>query len=234
VAFEVYGQIQVGHTDPGGTAFTFSPLPTPIVASDDIAAVTAFPGRIGVMWSDQKSSRDWFAWRDDLEPIDAPWHIETAYGGGVSGCTGGHCADDHINLKVAGDEVYAAIKTNLDNTLDTSAPQIVLLRRAADGTWSGYPVSPVSQRTTRPIVLLAPALDRIWVFAKRGSGVNVWESLFSTPGFNASLSHRWTTSSDGTINDPTSTKQIVTPTSGVVVETSLATTQTYWHNAFLP
>jgi hypothetical protein len=47
-------------------------------------------------------------------------------------------------------------------------------------------------------------------------------------------SHRWTTSSDGTINDPTSTKQPITSTSGAVVETSLGSRNQYWHNAFLP
>jgi hypothetical protein len=232
-AFEVNGLIHVGHTDPGGTAFTFTTLPTSSVIADDIAAVTAFGGRIGVMWSDQPSRLMRFAWRDDSDALDAPWHLETAYGEGVGGCSG-RCSDDHINLKTYGGEVYAAIKTNLDLGTDESAPQIVLLRRGLDGTWSAFPVSPVSQRVSRPIVLLAPELDTIWVFGKRGNGVSVWDSRFGSPAFSPGRTIRWVKSGDGSLSDPTSTKQVITATSGAVVETSLGAATEYWHNAFLP
>jgi hypothetical protein len=232
-AYEVNGLIHVGHTDPGGTAFTFAPLPTSSVIADDIAAVTAFGGRIGVMWSDQPSRVMRFAWRDDSDALDAPWHLETAYGAGVGGCTG-RCGDDHINLKTHGGEVYAAIKTNLDLAADGNAPLIVLLRRGLDAQWSAFPVSPVFQRVSRPIVLLAPELDTIWVFGKRGNGVSVWDSRFGSPAFHSGRNVLWAKSSGATLSDPTSTKQVITATSGAVVETSVAATTLYWHNAFLP
>jgi hypothetical protein len=234
-AYESGGLIHVSSTVPGGTAFTDATLASSVANSDDIAAVTAFGGdRIGVLWSDQPASRLRFAWRNDADPVGpTSWHFETAYGAGVGGCTG-RCGDDHINLKVVGATVYAAVKTNLDLASNTSAPLLVLLRRDVGGAWAAFPVSPVSQAATRPVLLLAPELDRIWVFARKGGGVYVWESLFSLPGFNSANFLRWTRSISGTtINDPTSTKQVITRASGAVVETSLEAAHEYWHNEFL-
>ena len=241
--YESSQAIRVGYTAPGGTAFTFTSLPTTAVDADDISTVIAFGSaargyKIGVLWSDQVARRDWFAWRFDADPIRSDtWHIETAYGAGVGACptvASSACADDHLNVKTSGDEVYAAVKTSLDGgTPDPHDPLIVLLRRDAIGTWAAYPVSPVSQGATRPIVLLAPALDRIWVFAARSGGVSVWESPFSAASFDSSASILWTKASSGTINNPTSTKQLVTGATGAVVETSKSSAHQYWHNEFL-
>jgi hypothetical protein len=239
-AYESGGMIHVGSTAPGETSFTDAVLPAAVVNSDDIAAVTAFGGtatsaKIGVLWSDQPASRFRFAWRDDGSPI-APgsWHVETAYGAGVGGCTG-RCGDDHIDIKVTGDGLYAAVKTNLDLASDPSAPLIVLLRRDARGVWTSFPVSPVADDATRPALLLSPALNRIWVFARKGRGVYAWESQFTAPGFDSAGSVRWTRSVSGTdINDPTTTRQAITAWSGAVVEASLEAAHEYWHNEFLP
>jgi hypothetical protein len=234
--------IKVGNTAPYGTSFTFTNLPTTNNNSDDISTVIAFGTaatgyKIGVMWSDQAAKRDWFAWRYDSDPIGT-WSIETAYGAGVGNCptpSSDLCADDHLNIKAYGDDLYVAIKTSLgDVNPNPNDPLIALLHRDPAANWSAFPVSPVSQDATRPVVLVAPDLDRLWVFASKGhSVVVVWESLLSSPGFDSNGYITWTKSS-GAHDDPTSTKQLITATTGAVVEASVASSDQYWHNEFLP
>lgn len=238
-AYESSLKIRVGHTAPGGTSFTFASLPTSAVDADDIAAIVSFGsgenGRIGVLWSNQVAQRDFFAWRYDGDAVtDASWHVETAYGGGVGGCSS-RCADDHVNVKVFGDQVYAAVKTSLNDVSspNPSAPLIVLLRRSGGGTWSAYRVSPASDNATRPIVVLAPKLGHLWVFAMRGSGVYFWDSPFDSPAFTTSP-RVWTKSGSTTLANPTSTKQPTSGASGTVVETSSSGKRQYWQNEFLP
>jgi carbohydrate binding protein with CBM4/9 domain len=243
-AFENGGKIKVGYTAPGGTTFTFANLPTSNVDADDIAAVTAFGSaatgyKIGVIWSDQVAKRDWFAWRYDTDAINsATWYIETAYGAGVGNCptsTSGKCADDHINVKVNGDDLYVAIKTSLNDPSKSnpSDPLIALLKRNAMGQWSAFRVSTVAENATRPIVLAAPQLDRLWVFAQKDSSIVAWESRLSAVQFTSSTSTTFIKSSSGTMNDATSTKQLITAASGAVVEASIASREEYWHNEFL-
>jgi len=237
-AFESGGDIQVGYTEPGGTAFSFVTISKSKVDGDDISAVTAFGGnRIGVFWSDQNAKRDFFAWHSDTDPPSTNWTIETAYGGGVGGCptpSSDLCADDHVNIKVYGNEVYVAVKTSLNFSAGSPEdPLIVLLRRSSSGTWAAFPVSTVAQHATRPVTLLSPAQDAIWVWAARANEIDVWESSFSSPSFSAGAFVPWVKAS-GTLDDPTATKQIVTAASGAVVEASIADTTEYWHNEFLP
>jgi len=76
------------------------------VATDDISAVIAFEGKIGVLWSDQPSNAMRFAYHVDGAPNTA-WTLETVLSG-----TG--IADDHINIKsMVGDSagrIYAAVR----------------------------------------------------------------------------------------------------------------------------
>jgi PKD repeat protein len=238
-AFRSGTTVKVGNTAPGGTTFTFSTLSVPSLSTDDVAAITAFGSRIGVMWSDQNTKRDYFAWRSDAEALGT-WHVETAWGGGVNGCptsTSDLCADDHINLKVYGDQVYAVIKTSLNDpaTPNPSDPVVVVLRRDAAGTWTSYVVSDVKTGGSRPVLLLSPETDEMYVFARRhAKGVNIWQSSLSSPGFATSAYRTWTSSGSNTIDDATSTKQVITANSGVIVASSNATTGEYWHNEILP
>ena len=247
VAYEKAHRIQVGSTSPDRTAFRLAPLPVPNVKIDDIAAITSFgtdaSGRkIGVFWSDQNAQRMWFAWRFDTDAIaDTAWHIETAYGGGVGGCptaTSSACADDHINMKVLGDDVYVTTKTSLDSdpaTPDPDDPLITLLHRDGSGVWTAVTAGSVSQGLTRPIILLSPASDRLYLFATKGSGVLAWETSLSAPDFVASAPAIWTkNSAAGDLNDATSTKQAIQPSLGAVVETSSTSVHQYWHNEILP
>ena len=237
--YEMGSKIRVGSTTPLGTTFTFSTLSQTNVKGDDISSVTAFAGnRIGVFWSDQNARKDVFAWRSDLAPISmSSWTIETAYGGGVGGCptiTSPLCADDHMNVKVFQDQVYVAIKTSLNDASPSSPldPQVALLRRDPDGTWSAFAVSPVAQNATRPIVVLDPSESTLWVWATRGSEIDVWESPFASPSFDSSGYVPWV--KGVTVNDATSTKQVSTDATGAVVMVSAGGKKQYWHNEFLP
>jgi hypothetical protein len=236
--FELNKNIVAGYTAPGGTSFTFITISRTNVDSDDISAATAFGGsKIGVFWSDQVAKRDFFAWRSDSDPITPNWSIETAYGGGVGGCPTPNsdlCADDHVNVKVYQGEIYVAIKTSINDTPGTSSdPLIALLRRSSAGTWSAFPVSPVSQNASRPITVLSPSQNAIWVWAARNGEIDVWESSFTSPGFSSNGFVPWV-KGGGSADDPSSTKQVTTAASGTVVEASIVGTTEYWHNEFLP
>ena len=241
VTWEESGRIKVSNTQPGGTTFStpvFLPIGTPTakVNSDDVSAITTFQGtngpRVGVMWSDQVTSRFGFAWRDDDEPLGT-WHVENAYGNGVGGCSSAdRCSDDHIKLAVVGDQVYAAVKTSLNDGsgADPSDPLIVVLRRSPAGTWESFTVSLVSDNASRPILTLNPDSDLLHVYATY-RGVHVWESPLAAPSFAVASRSRWTAAGTG---NPTSTRQVVTPASGTVVETSHRGNTDYHHNEFLP
>jgi hypothetical protein len=136
---------------------------------------------------------------------------------------------------VVGDEVYLAVKTSLNDQAGTSAdPLNLVLRRNAAGTWAAFPVSPVSMNATRPILVVSPSQDLMWVFANRGFEVDVWESSFTSPSFDAGSHPIWVKAS-GTANNPTGTKQSTTAATGVVVLASIGgSTDAYYHNEFLP
>ena len=245
-AWEMSGSIRVRSADTAGQAFVDIPFPSGPVTSDDIAAVTSFgtnaTGRkIGIAWSDQVSNTFKFAWRSDAAPLTADsWHIETAYGNGVGGCptaTASLCSDDHVNIKTNGDEVYVAVKTSLNDVsgANPNDPLIGLLRRDVGGSWDAFPVSPVSQNASRPIVVLAPEVNEINVFAQRNfSTVQLWRSTYSSPSFDPSAATPWAASSNGVMNDPSSTKQLATASTGIVAVTSVESRSEYWHNELEP
>lgn len=252
-----YGtSIRVAHTGEGD--LTFAPaltLSKTAVTTDDISAVTAFgtdEGKIGVMWSDQNTSsangrRFWFAWRADADGADdkSSWRYETAYGGKVGGCptnTSARCADDHINLKVEGDTVYAVVKTSLNDETKPNAqdPLVVILRRdgsaAESSRWSSFEVSPVQDDASRPILVISPSLDLVEVIAeKHFQGLYRWETSLSSLDFSNVTPVPWILAGSGNtanVVDPTSTRQVFDATTGVVVEASYA--GAYYHNELCP
>ena len=240
-AFILNGAIRVGRLAANGASFAFATLPgVTAPAADDIAQVIAFTdaqgAKIGVLWSDQATGRDLLAWRlaKSTRPPAEGWTVETAWGGGV-GCSDPLCADDHLNAKTVDGALYAVVKTSLNDAAspDPGAPLIVVLRRSPTGSWTASTVSTVAENSSRPVLVLAPSLDRMFVFAERNfQGTYMWDSLLSDPAFGAATP--WTVSGVKPIGNPTATKQPVDATTGLVVETSLGTTHTYWHNELVP
>jgi hypothetical protein len=244
-AYRAGTSIRAGRTTAGGTKFTWSTLPVPAVKADDYAVVTSFGTaitgyKIGVMWGDQVAQVYRFAWRLDSDALTAPWNVETAYGDGVGGCptpTSTGCGDDHINIKVFGDDIYAAIKISSQDfsTPDPNDPLLVLIHRDAVGLWSASAVAPMSQKVSRPIVLIAPLNDRIYFVAEATSkGLRVWESSLSLPSFTATGHTSWSIVSAGSHPNPTATKQDVNSTVGGLVQATSSKIFRYWHNEFLP
>jgi len=131
------------------------------IARGDIGVVTALPGAVAVLWSNQ--NRRLFGFRlhpDGAGPTDwLPDEIPAAqsalpFGGGM--------ADDHLNVAVATDgTLYAAVKTSYDAA---DHPRIALLVRrprpeSYGGDWDD--LYEVDQSGTRGIVLINEPAGRL-------------------------------------------------------------------------
>jgi hypothetical protein len=223
-------KVMVNNTLGDDTAWgTATQIPTidpnaPIVTTDDIADVIAFGGnKIGVMWSNQNPLKMYFAVHDDSDWAGFWQPEEVAYE---------LSADDHINLKTdSTGRVFAAVKTS--NT-SLSSPLVALLERSAAGAWSSYTYGIVSENHTRPIVLLNEVAGQLYMFAtdpEAGGAIYYKSTSINAPAFATGIGNAFIkSSSDITINNASSTKQNVTPASGLLVIASDQNTKFYLHN----
>jgi hemolysin type calcium-binding protein len=207
-----------------GTAFVPSVAGTS-VKSDDISSVIAFAGKIGVMWSNQNAAADYFAVHADAD-LDSSWSVETAL-------QGAGLADDHLNLKTdTSGRIYAVVKTSKSAATD---PLVLLLARSSGGGWSSHVFGRKSDHHTRPIVELDEASATLHVFATSPESAGViYEktSPTSSISFTTGLGTPVLKDADGNVNNITSTKQNVSPATGLVVLAS-SSTSFYFHQ-FLP
>ncbi|TPE42501.1 LamG-like jellyroll fold domain-containing protein [Pontibacter mangrovi] len=170
------------------------------VSSDDICAVIAMKGKIGVLWSDQVAKRFGFKTHADGDSPSS-WSNNEVPASQSALNVGGGMADDHLNLALGSDgTLYCAAKTSYDTK---NYPEVVLLVRRSSGSWdNAYDVAPVG---TRPVVILNEAENKIRVVYTSGdSGGNILyrESAFSPIKFGSQL----TLMSGGSYNNTTSTK----------------------------
>jgi hypothetical protein len=234
-----------GGTGAWGTPFVI-PVAGTTVDPDDISSVVSFNGSIGVMWSNQIDEAMYFAVHRNGDP-PTTW---TAVKKAVQGTK---MADDHINLKSLQEingQVFATVKTSLSDiqASNPSAPLILLLKRdPATGTWSNTAVSTVGDDQTRPILMLSPSQDRLWVFSTTPVGGGTISSgtaktaiyykttSMSAPSFAAGKGTPFIqTAGDEHINNSTSTKQVATASSGVIVLASDNISGFYMHGAIAP
>jgi VCBS repeat-containing protein len=230
--YEAGNKVQVVRTTTGdnvwGSPFTLSVPGANNLDSDDISAVISFTDAtgpaIGVMWSNQKDQKDYFAVHRDGQS-DSSWSGETALSGSLE-------ADDHISLKTFEGKIYAAVKTSASSS---SAPLIRLLIRSTSGSWSKYSVAPRSANNTRPITVVNvnPSTREVYVFMTLGEGasargIGYKKTSIDSPNFPASPTTFIQGPNSEIINDATSTKQNVDNTSGLVVLAS--DTHSYWWN----
>ena len=204
---------------------------------DDISVVLSFQdNKIGVMWSNQSSKKVYFAIHVDGDPDDLWSPEETALPG--PNVTGNY-ADDHLNLKSVNADgsgrVFAAIKTSLTQT---NAPLIMLLVRDLQGNWTNAVFGRVSDNHTRPIVLIAEGLQRVFIFAQSSDpGGTSRKSIYykSSPLNNVSFPTGKgdpfiRSALDADINNVTSTKQNLDGATGLLVLASDDSTNFYLHN----
>jgi hypothetical protein len=208
-------------------------LPTPVgesnVDPDDIAAVVAYDGnKIGVMFSNQALQVMYFASHID-GTSDQTWNLVAAYDRPEG-------ADDHMNLKsIQGDasgRVFAAVKASHDLPTD---PEIHVLALRLDGTWTSHPVFTVAEGHTRGIVLIDSQHRRLHVFAAApccsGGVVYTKSSPLDNLQFEPGMGTPFIANSTNThINNPTSTKQNLDSSTGLLVMAGDDTSKRYLHN----
>ena len=204
--------------------------------SDDISAVVAFNGQIGVMWSNQNDNAVYFAIHRDGDP-DSAWSLSPAL-------QGPKYADDHINLKsLQADpdgQVFAAVKTSLnDVSSPPDAPLILLLTLDQHGSWKRRTFGTVADDHTRPIVLLDRQNRQVYVFATVPVGSATSGAIYykqvslsnSSVQFPEGLGTPFMSfSTDNHINNATSTKQALDSTTDLLVIAGDDQTKYYYHN----
>jgi PKD repeat protein len=205
-----------------GTPFVIS---STAVKADDISSVIAFGGnKIGVMWSDQNAAKDFFGIHAD-DQADNVWSFETAL-------QGPGMADDHINLKTdASGRVFAAVKTSRSGSTD---PLTMLLARAPGGGWTSAVFGLKRDHHTRPQVEIDETNGVVHMFATSPeSSGQIYEktSPINSISFPAGLGTPVIKDADGTVNNVSSTKQNVSPSTGLVILAS-GSSGHYWHNFF--
>jgi PKD repeat protein len=221
----VYVNRTTGDDRSWGTPFALPAADATRLTTDDVSSVVAFGDKVGVMWSNQSSWRMNFSVHTAGDP-DTAWSATEAANSGTLN------ADDHINLKADADgKVYAAVKT--EQTTGT-APLIELAVRDPAGTWTRHVFGRKDQHHTRPIVLLDEQRRTVHMFATSGeAGGTIYEKTASMDDISFPEGMGTPFVQDGSsadVNDATSTKQSLTPASGLLVLASNDTTDYYWHN----
>ncbi|MFZ5852240.1 MAG: hypothetical protein ACOYY2_12730, partial [Actinomycetota bacterium] len=188
---------------------------SPTLNADDICAIVAFSGRIGIVWSNQVSTNEEFAWHTDTDP-DTAWTLETA-----AMPAGG--ADDHVNIKEYGGRLFVAMKR-----LDDS---IALVHRSTAGVWSEHVIAGSGFSYTRPQCVVDATNERVLVFWTRIGGGDLWMSHAPLSDLNA-----WSTRTKvidsgftGVVDDVSVSKQAWTTTGeGVALVATSNVPYTYW------
>ena len=235
-------EVWVAHSTTNETTWT-APFRIPGVDSevraDDISAIVAFGGKIGVMWSDQQSSLVRFAVHQDSATSDTTgWTFQTPI-------TGTRSTDDHLNIKslVEDDsgQVYAAIKTSRgDSTTDPqSDPSIRVLHRSASGTWTSGTAATVAEGLTRPQIALDTTNRLVYVVMSTEGGGSVY---YKTAPFGASPKFTPATGTGPTmlawsgalINNATLAKAPISAGSGLIVLASDEKNTRRYYHAELP
>jgi hypothetical protein len=230
-------QVMVTHTQNGDDHSWVTPFVLPVTGAsnlntDDIASVVAFGGnKIGIMWSNQTDAAMYFAYHLD-GAADTSWTATTAL-------QSPEIADDHINLKSlqadASGRVFAVTKTSLNDPTPPNAgdPLVFLLVYSPASGWTKSPVWKVSDGVTRPILVIDQTNSVLHVFATSSdTGGKILEKTAPIQGPSFIPGAGTTFIKDAgsnTLNNPTTTKQSVTHTTGLVILASNDPTGYYWH-----
>lgn len=194
------------------------PADNSAVAADE-AAIVAFDGGVGVMWSNQLDEGVYFVDHTDGDPMDRWSETEVAIEGlGV--------ADNHVSIRSidteAGPVMVAVTKTSWDEVEGggPQAPLVLLLVRATDGTWTSSMVGRVGDRHTRPALVIEDD-RRVHIFATSPfDGGEIFhkaadlDSLVFQPGLGEPFLSTAPVSSISNVSVP---EQDVTASTGMIV-----------------
>jgi hypothetical protein len=200
LAYDTSSTVRVQYSDAPYTTFSSPITLASGITTDDIAAVTAMPGRVGVMWSNQNTKR--FGFRTHADGAGASsWTTDEVPASQSAVNVGAGMADDHINLAVGSDgTLYAAIKTSYNSS---KQPAIGLLVRRPSGSWD--PLYPVDGSGTRGIVLLNEQDKTVRVVYS--AAVNYANIMVRTASMADLRFGSAQTLMSGSFNDATSTKE---------------------------
>jgi hypothetical protein len=206
------------------------------ITTDDISAVVAYDGHVGIMWSDQTDGAMYFGSHRNGDP-DAAWSVTGAIEGPA-------LADNHMSLKRLHDDpaglVLATVKTSRNDVLDAT-PQdalivLVVLRR--DGSWERHTIGTVKENQTRPLLAVDSDHRELYVYTSAPccSGGTIYRTSSSLdaidfqPGLGQVVIRRGRASE---LNNPTSTKQLVNGQTGLLVVSADDRSNYYLHE-YLP
>jgi hypothetical protein len=159
--------VYISHSDVEGAQWT-TPYVLPVTGAsnllvEDISSLVAYSGQIGLMWSNQNQHAIYFAKHIDGDPGDQ-WQGNTVLQGNL-------LSDNHIHLKAvqfsSDGRFYAAVKTSLNNVSNPNpdAPLLILLQINPDGSWTHRTFGRVSERHTRPLLLIDEENRALYFFA---------------------------------------------------------------------
>jgi hypothetical protein len=211
---------------------------------NDWAGVIAFGSgsadNVGIMWSDhdeQPTLGDngfyFSVLAAGADPsVEANWSktkLPTTLSSGL-----GERADNHINLKTTSDgSVYMVGKTGADTAncaTNKTRSLIEVFERTPGGTWNAHLASTVGDCSTRAQIVISEQLDSAFLFmtAPNGggavyrksaplSGPDAWDFRGPVDETSQRGAPFIRSSSEVSVDDATTTKQVVTAASGIVV-----------------
>jgi hypothetical protein len=204
---------------------------------DNISALVAFGGsKVGLYYTDKHAAGN----DDGLFKIHTDGTAGTTWAAAetVSSATG--AVDNQANIKTDGTKVFVVVKTALSGA---ASDQIRLFDRTSGGTWTAHGVSDVTSTDTRPQVAIDPTYNggagaaivvmndvdvaNGSVYYKAAPLIGAGALTFTTAGKGTAFIG---SSTDNDVEDPTTTKQLITQASGLVVEAADRTSLFYLHN----
>ena len=198
------------------------------LTSQDISSLVSYNGNIGVMWSNQNDSAVYFGIHRD-GASDSAWNVSAAL-------SGPEYADNHINLKSLqadpSGQVFAAVKTSLN---DPDAPLLLVLIMDGNGGWQRRTFGRVADNHTRPLLLIDSEDRQLYVFAASpccsGGSIYYKQADLDNPQFPQGIGTPFISlASDPALNNPASTKQVLSSATGLLVVAGDDSTRHYAHN----
>ena len=196
----------------------------------DIASIIAVgSNKIGVLWSNHVDEKFYFIVHLDGNSETTWQSREVAYENAVVQ----NAADDHLNLTCGSNGTVVAV---VKSTANGTEPLVnVLKRNSSTSVWTSHLFGIASEEHTRPIALIDSDTDSVYVFARSDDPAvpKIYYKVAHVDNltFPSGLGRLFLASDlDTDINDPTSTKQCVNASTGLVVLASDEGSDRYFHN----